>query len=296
MLFRSFTGGVGVLMVKFDGMGNALWAKQSGGFPSSGYARCISSDSFGNFYCAGYFDSPIMIFGYDTLTNVGYNDIFIAKYDSAGDLTWVQRAGGPDYDDANAIIADNNGNIYMTGFFRGFISFGSTFLNGPIQEVYVAKYDMNGNPLWATSATGTLQETGNAIGVDRSNNVYVAGNFTSPTTTFGTHVITNTDPWTGSYDIFFARVGETPTSVFDLDYSTKERLLIYPNPCSGIFRIVNDFVANSVLRIYDVQGRMINEVALNHDGIVDLKNISQGIYLVQLTSRNEILNCKLVIQ
>jgi hypothetical protein len=299
--FGSFTisspinGGSSILLVKYDSAGNVLWAQNSGGFPSSGYAKCLSSDSSGNFYCAGYFNSPIMIFGTDTLTNAGFSDLFLTKYDSSGNYIWSERAGGADYDDANSIHTDINGNTYMTGFFKQYINFGTTVLTGPYQELYVAKYDANGNALWAATATGALNEAGTVLGLDNFNHVYVTGSFTSPTSTFGPYVITNTDPWTGSYDIFMARLEENPTTINNPEFTDGEALLIYPNPNNGQCQIINN-LTNSVLQIYNSQGRKIIERDVNENGVVDLKNISTGIYFLQLTSKNKIRSCKLIIQ
>ena len=293
-LTGSVNGSAAVFTVKYDSAGNVLWAKSSGGFPSSGYTKSISSDAVGNFYCAGYFDSQIMIFGNDTLTNAGLDDLFVVKYDSNGNLKWARRAGGIDHDRANVIKTDNAGNSYVAGFFKGFIDFGSINLQGANQEIFVTKYDSNGNTVWAISATGTLNETGEGVGFDNFNNVYVSGNFTSPSTTFGTHPVVNTDQFTGTYNIFIACVKELPTIIEYLT-QTKESLLFYPNPGDEFIELVNEYETNSVLSIYDVEGRVFRKQILNNEKIIGTKSLPKGVYFIQINGGKKILNGKIII-
>src|ERR1700682_3232991 len=70
---------------------NWLWAKSAGG----GVANSITTAPGGNVYITGCFEGPSITFGSTVLTNAntGYYDIFIAKYDSSGNILWAQSAG-----------------------------------------------------------------------------------------------------------------------------------------------------------------------------------------------------------
>jgi hypothetical protein len=59
--------------------------------------------------------------------------------------------------------------------------------------------------LWAKSAGGTASEEGTSTCNDASGNVYVMGNFYSPTITFGTIILTNEDNSGNTSDIFIAK-------------------------------------------------------------------------------------------
>lgn len=54
------------------------WAKSAGG-TSSDEGLSVATDANGNVYVTGYFTSPSITFGADTLTNAGDYDIFVAK-------------------------------------------------------------------------------------------------------------------------------------------------------------------------------------------------------------------------
>ena len=116
-------------LVKYDTLGNVLWA--NGPYGHS-YRNSVSADDSGNVFIAGNFDSPSMIFGLDTLINLGQGNIFLAKYNASGNELWAKRAGGSYSDDCHSVSSDRNGNAFVTGSFSSStITFGlATLLNG----------------------------------------------------------------------------------------------------------------------------------------------------------------------
>ena len=81
----------------------------------------------------------------------------------------------------------------MTGNFTSLTAtFGTTTLtNSGNYDFFIAKYDPNGNVLWAKSADGIEDETGWSVSCDISGNAYVTGDYQSPTMNIGTAVLTN---------------------------------------------------------------------------------------------------------
>ena len=142
-------------------------------------------------------------FGNIQLSNNNFyvEDIFIAKYDPNGNIIWVRKAGGSSYDEGNDIATDGAGNSYVTGPFRGTATFGNTQISsGGSSDIFIAKYDANGNLLWVRKAGGTGEDSGNDITIDNSGNCYMTGTFRS-TATFGTTQIISS----GAEDIFTAK-------------------------------------------------------------------------------------------
>ena len=96
-----------IFLAKFDGQGNELWSKVSGGTESFGNHKGmdVAVDADGNIYnCGWVFAGQPANFDGVTLpqgSTLGY----VAKYTAAGALSWVQGFGS----NVNAIAVDGNG-------------------------------------------------------------------------------------------------------------------------------------------------------------------------------------------
>lgn len=203
-----------MFLAKYDANGNVLWAKRAGG-TNWDDAVSIAIDANDNIYVTGGFYSPSIIFGNDTLMNTssGTYDVFIVKYSATGDILWAKSTGGNSEDIAHSIAIDNNGNVLVTGWFASYtIIFGSTTLTNVYTDntiyaydMFLVKYDTNGNVLWAKSAGGTKWDCPYSVAADANGNSYVAGYFYGPSLTFNSLTITNSDSTGSYYDIFLAK-------------------------------------------------------------------------------------------
>jgi len=131
---------------------------------------------------------------------------FTAKA-QAPEWIWAKSAGGTGSDGAKNISLDGSGNVYMAGSFQSTtITFGTTTLynyGGAGGDIFLTKYDANGNVLWAKSPyqPGGYFDIINSIAADNAGNVYVTGYFQSSTITFGSITLTSV----GGGDIFLAK-------------------------------------------------------------------------------------------
>jgi len=153
------------------------WTKQAGGL-SSDIGQSIAVDSLGNQYIAGPFFGKAN-FGETELTPSGSYDIFIAKLDASGNFLWAKRAGGTGFDIATSVAVDKMGNCYVAGAFSQIAQFGAVPLltSSGYYDVFVTKISSNGEFVWAKKAGGVEDEQANAVTVDNSGNVYIAGSF-----------------------------------------------------------------------------------------------------------------------
>ena len=185
------------------------WVNQAGG-PGTDVGNACATDANGNLYVVGFFNGTA-IFGTNALLSAGLNDLFIAKYNNAGSLLWVRRAGGPGFDTANAIAVDAQGNSYVTGAFEGTAGFGTNSLVNldaiSFTDIFVTKLDADGNFVWArsTGARG-ISDAGHAIALDSAGNVLVAGR--SGQTTFGGNAVI------GTGRIFLAKFDNAGTALW----------------------------------------------------------------------------------
>jgi gliding motility-associated-like protein len=164
---------------------------QKGGSPSADEGYSISTDDSSNTYTTGYFTGTAS-FGALNITCTGVSDIFIVKTNSNGIYQWAVKAGDGGSDRGLAIKTDNNGNSYVTGYYYGTATFGTHSITSlGLQDIFVAKYDRNGNVLWVVSAGGTLSDIANAITIDNNGNPIITGQFTGKAT-FGSFTLTST--------------------------------------------------------------------------------------------------------
>ncbi|HET6991672.1 MAG TPA: SBBP repeat-containing protein, partial [Bacteroidia bacterium] len=172
-----------VFLAKLGANGLFTWAVRAGGIMSE-RALSIKTDGAGNSYITGFFYGSAT-FGSQTINSAGAQDIFIAKYNSAGICQWAKSAGGAGADIGNGITVDNSGNVIVTGEFAGNASFGSTSLTSMSgsTDVFTSKLDQNGNFLWTKQGSAPLTDRGLDVDCDASGNIYITGQF-SDTITF----------------------------------------------------------------------------------------------------------------
>ncbi len=179
-------------LVKYDANGNVIWAQTSNSIFSDHYATAVCTDISGNIYMAGSFFSGMVAFGTYTLNKVGAANIFLVKYDSNGNVLWAKNARGTSQS-ARKITCDMNGNVFVGGDYNGpSCAFDTyTLTSTGNQNVFLAKYDPNGNVLWAKGSKGTNYDNGNSVSTDASGNSYLTGYFQSPSIIFGPYTLTN---------------------------------------------------------------------------------------------------------
>ena len=175
---------------------NLQWAR---GFGSADIVNgtSIATDPSGNVYVTGYFTDTLLIFGADTLVNSATNgaqNMFIAKYDSSGNPLWARSAGGGANEGTENVTAyglgtDASGNVYVIGSFQTpFVIFGADTLITNNDYSFLARFDSQGNTVWAINLGGTLN-TATSIAVDASGNSYICGDFTSGSIIGGTDTV-----------------------------------------------------------------------------------------------------------
>ncbi|HUU44473.1 MAG TPA: SBBP repeat-containing protein, partial [Acidobacteriota bacterium] len=110
----------------------------------------------------------VYVTGYSAGNGTG-DDIATLKYNTDGQLLWVQRYDGPKHldDRGTAIAVDADGNVYVTGECEASETAG---------DWITLKYDVNGNLLWFQQyGTPEAIDQGQSLEVDEDGNVYVAG-------------------------------------------------------------------------------------------------------------------------
>jgi gliding motility-associated-like protein/uncharacterized delta-60 repeat protein len=177
-------------------------------------ASAMATDASGNVYITGqYAGTADFDPGAATvnLTSAGGFDVFVAKFNAAGDLLWAKSLGGLQTDNGRSIAIDALGNVLITGTFMNTVDFNpgagvNTLTSTGNWDVFVCKLDVNGDYVWAGAMGGAFSfDIGEAVAVDASNHVYVTGSFTNTgdfDPTSGTTLFTSA----GQEDIFLVKM------------------------------------------------------------------------------------------
>ncbi len=173
---------------KLDAQGNFVWAIQ---FTSVGngfnQGTAITTDHLGNIYIAGNFSRTVDFdpgVGVYNLTAVTASDLFMVKLDANGNFVWAKNIGAPNSQHHRIlqIKVDLSQNVCITGDFDGTVDFDPgaathELTSNGIWDIYVAKYDINGDFKWAHSFGNDNFDTGYSVAFDATGNVYVTGRF-----------------------------------------------------------------------------------------------------------------------
>ncbi len=200
------TGSYDVFVAKYDRSGILSWVRQVGGLGDISDPK-IAVEGSGNVYITGSFFYQAT-FGNNTLTSAGYDDIFVAKYNSSGTFLWARQGGSESGGDrGKGIAVDASGNVYVTGTFAGTAAFGNaSLIAAGSYDIFVAKYNTTGTLQWVRKAGNANSDFSNDVAVDGTGNVYVTGYFQFMTT-FGNTTLTSA----GSYDIFLTKYNSNGT-------------------------------------------------------------------------------------
>ncbi len=181
-------------IVKLDSSGNFKWARKIGG-PGDDLIESAAVDSLSNLYVTGIFSNTVdfdpstAVFN---LTASGSFDVYIAKFDSAGNFVWAERIDGPVDEKVSTIALDAAMNVYITGAFRLTADFdpgpavypltagtsGSLPSGAPNTDMYILKLTSSGNFCWAKRIGGndsTIKPL--SMTINTNQNILITGNF-----------------------------------------------------------------------------------------------------------------------
>jgi hypothetical protein len=140
-------------------------------------AKSIAIDAQGNTYVTGVFGKSITFDGVVITSEQAING-FIAKYNNNGDLIWAKKLGEGNTFQSKDIVADDAGNVYVTGHFRETVTIGTITLTGSASlGAFITKLDTDGNVLWAKQISSDDDLSNGSLALDNNGHLYIAGGF-----------------------------------------------------------------------------------------------------------------------
>jgi hypothetical protein len=178
---------VDIFVAKYSSSGTYLWAFRIGNeFYES--ADAVDIDGSGNIYLIGQFNTGIntasSTVDFDPAkarANLTGPGLYVARYTGAGAYSWAFKIASEPSQTGNDLAVDANGNVAVTGGFKGTVDFnpgtGTANLTGvgTNSNIFVARYSSSGSYQWAfTPAVGY---TYGGVTTDGNGDICVAGIF-----------------------------------------------------------------------------------------------------------------------
>lgn len=211
-------GGSDAFLACYTNDGAIKWAVTLAGVEASqGYAIALTPN--GQIVTTGIFTGTIDLDpgpGVDLHTCQGEEDIYLCKFDLSGNLIWGVTFGGADNEETRSIACDASGSIYISGLIEGTVDVdpgvGETLLTSQgDMDVLVAKYDTDGNFIWAHSMGSTAEDLSYDVAIRGNGNCYVTGHYAG-TVDFdpgpGVTTLSTTTQWSNGYLFCLDQNGE----------------------------------------------------------------------------------------
>jgi hypothetical protein len=242
-------GGWDNYVAKFNSSGTLQWAKPYGCSKSEN-CEGVATDKNGNIFITGQYSDSVA-FGNFSEPGVNLTDIFIVKLNSDGDPVWLKTATGNGGNYPKDIAVDINGNVLVTGTVKDDVTFNSSVsINGNTSacDMFIAKYNNDGECQWAIDDGDGDWCQGFALTTDKVGDVYGTG-FFSNSATFGSTSLSGQ-----SQDIFVVKYNSNGVfqyassgGGFSMDYGNAITVDDNLNPIiTGQFRTSCSFGSNNL--------------------------------------------------
>ena len=154
-----------------------LWSQH---FGDAAWQEClaVAVDGAGNVAIGGWFEGTIDLGG-GPFTTTDRSSIYIAKFDNDNRHLWSKHIGDDDWpQQVTGIAFDSRGNVIVTGKFWNRADFGGGMMySAGHHDIFVVKYDPNGDYLWGHRFGNRNYQTPQSITIDNTDNVIVSGYF-----------------------------------------------------------------------------------------------------------------------
>ena len=136
--------------------------------PGTSTANATVVDTSGNVYMLGNTSGNV-----GSQLNQSSQDVYLTKYDSAGNQLWSKLVGSADTANGTSMALNPQGGVVVVGSTTANLT--TTAIGNGNQDSFAVKYDASGNQVWTTQIPTLNTNSANAVSVDSSGNVYIGG-------------------------------------------------------------------------------------------------------------------------
>ena len=196
----------GGFVAKVDDLGaadpNQAFRENINTIEASDRAGGVAVDSEGSVYVVGTTAGDL-----DGQGVTGIEDAYLTKYDASGNLLYTLRLGATDSAGGFAVAVDSADNVIVTGHTLSRLT--ETAYGGGF-DTFVTKFDSTGTELFTRQAAPFAADSGLAITVDSSDNIFISGVTSGAIDSSQTHA--------GGADAFITKLASDGTLVYNKQF------------------------------------------------------------------------------
>jgi hypothetical protein len=261
-------------ITKVDASGNLLWQKSLGGSGEETASEIRELPGGGGFIVFGYSDSN----DGDVSDNHGYEDYWVAKTDTAGNLLWQKTFGGSNFENATALeLLPDGGFILAGGTNSNDVDVSGNNSTNLRLDYWVIRLDIDGNLLWQKCLGGTMDEYANAISPTPDGGFIIAGDgYSNDGDISGNH---------GFSDYWIVKLA--PEAGTGIAQPRSAFFSVYPNPAQSEVSIsLVQPAALVTVQVYDLQGRLQKQKSfangLANPFKLSIESLAEGLYTIRI--------------
>ena len=266
----SINGLEDIFLIKKDANGQLIWSKKYGSNDRDKVTGVrLYNDT--TLYFSGIFWDNISFDNFSLTANG--NAAFITKSDTSGHIIWAKAIDGNGLLKVNEGVVDAQGNYIFTGSFSGDLFFPSVTLTAEgVEDGFLAKYDKDGNFLWANRFGFQQQTIATSVAADDLGSIFVAGQFN------GRVIFGNDTLWASAndFDIFLSRYDDNGSLQFGKRFG-------------GIYDDTNPKIGIGSNGKVVMAGTFIGLLNLDNQSIQTNSNVDADIFLTTFTQNATLL-------
>lgn len=299
-----------VFMQKFRNDGSHAWVRCMGGIKGNDSGSSLKLDDQGNIYSVGYFEAE-MTYSKSSetlpelpqlLVSAGGIDAYVQKLNENGYIEWIKAIGGKFNDFGKEIYPDTYGNILVVGEFirsanNNLEDHSRTPFSTIRKGIFIDQLSDNGSTTMNKEISNSENVTIGSMVADYSGSIYLLGHFEGAAD-FDPGAAIHSVVSKGAGATYILKLSPYGNPQINRELTLEANVSTYPNPVKNKLTVeLGQNIASTSLTIFDVVGNLVKKTESRDCSQINLDlNLNPGIYYVNISSENNTVTKKIIVE